>query len=348
MSLRTVWEQRLFDDATTDAQRRLYYVRSGELGIEPRADRQLMDCLKTDPSPQRAQVVGPSGAGKTSLVVRVLADLERENLNPSREVLVLRIGESPEHLSSPERMIKLVLDTLAAQRFRFSNVDEGVFEGAAADQVTQTPARINQEFGFDAQIASYAAQIEESFKILEFGRSPARLRQDLEDVLRIVVDAGYRPVVVLDDTEKFVTPGRDGELDASSIENLYHHGVRTLGAFELDLVIAMHPRFEEISRVLEVTERLGITQIAVPELSPDREPGAIGKILERRLERGGVEANLDEVIAAEAVGDLQLLYHERESDLRSALKIAHAAAEHALKRGSDVLEARDVRTAVAD
>jgi len=126
VSLREVREHRLFDDATTDAERSRYYVRSGELGIEPRSDKQLMECLKTDPAPQRIQIVGPSGAGKTSLIVRVLADLEAENLDPSHEVLVLRVGESPEHLASPEKMLRLVLDTLAAQRFRFSNVDPSV------------------------------------------------------------------------------------------------------------------------------------------------------------------------------------------------------------------------------
>jgi len=347
MSLSQVHQLRLFDDATTDRERRLYYVRSGELGIEPRADRQLMEQLKGGALPQRVQVVGPSGAGKTSLIVRVLADLESEHLDPGYEVLVLRVGESPEHLASGESVIKLVLDTIATQSFRFSNIDPSVFEEAAADSTTQTPARINHEFGIDGRIANYSTQIEEAFKTHEFGKNPARLRQDLEDIVRIVADAGYRPVLVLDDTEKFVAPGPDGELDTDSVANLYHHGVRVLGEFELDLVIAMHPRFEAAPHVREVSDRLGIARIAVPELAPDREPAAIEKILERRLDRGGIETGLSEVITAEGVGDLQLLYHERDSDLRSVMKIAHAAVEHALSRGSSVLEARDIRSAVA-
>lgn len=347
MSLAEVHQRRLFDDATTDAERRLYYVRSGELGIEPRADRQVMEQLKGGALPQRVQVLGPSGAGKTSLIVRVLADLEAEQLSPGYEVLILRVGERPEHLASGESMIKLVLDTIATQSFRFSNVDPSVFEEATAVRTTQTPARINHEFGLDGRIANYSTQIEEAFKVHEFGKTPARLRQDLEDIVRIVADGGYRPVLVLDDTEKFVAPGPASELDAASVANLYHHGIRILGEFELDLVIAMHPRFEEAPHVQEVSDRLGIARIEVPQLAPDQEPAAIEKILERRLERGGIEVGLSDVITAEAVGDLQLLYHERESDLRSVLKIAHAAVEHALSRGSEVLEARDVRSAVA-
>jgi|GEM_PF-7109880 len=347
MSLQEVHRLRLFDDATTDVERRLYYVRSGELGIEPRADRQLMEQLKTGPRPQRVQVVGPSGAGKTSLIVRVLADLETEKLDPGYEVLILRIGERPEHLESGEKMIKLVLDTIASQRFRFSNVDPNVFEEAAADRVTQSPTRINHDFGLDGKIANYTTHVEEAFKTLEFGANPARLHQDLEDVIGMVAEGGYRPVLVVDDTEKFVAPGQNGELDDSSVANLYHHGVRVLGDFELDLVIAMHPRFGEVPHVQEVSERLAIDQIAVPQLTPESEPAPIKKILERRLERGGVEVEVGEVISPEAIGDLQLLYHERESDLRSVLKIAHAAAEHALSRDSGVLEARDLRAVVA-
>lgn len=347
MSLREIYERRLFDDATTDAERRLYYVRSGELGIEPRADRQLMELLKNGPPGQRLQVVGPSGAGKTSLIVRVLADLEAEHLDPGYEVLILRIGESPEHLASGKSMVKLVLDTIVSQSYRFSNVEPSVFEEAVADRVTQSPARVNHEFGIDGGIASYTTQIKEAFKTLEFGKNPARLRQDLEDVIRYVTDGGYRPVLVLDDTEKFVAPGEDGELDIGSVANLYHHGIRVLGEFDLDLVIAMHPRFDEAPHVREVSERLGIVQIEVPQLVPDSESAGIEMILQRRLERGGVEVELREVITTEAVGDLQLLYHERESDLRSALKIAHAAAEHALERSSSMLEARDVRSVVA-
>jgi Cdc6-like AAA superfamily ATPase len=347
VSLAEVHRQRLFDDATTDGDRRRYYVRSGELGIEPRADLKLMECLKTESAPQRIQVVGPSGAGKTSLIVRVLADLEVEQLDPGYEVLILRVGERPEHLASGESMIKLVLDTIATQRFRFSNVDPSIFEGAVAERTTQTPARINHEFGIDGRIANYSTQIEEAFETREFGQNPARLRQDLEDVIRIVAEGGYRPVLVLDDTEKFVAPGPDGELDTDSVANLYHHGVRVLGEFNLDLVIAMHPRFEEAPHVQEVGERLGIARIEVPQLVPDREPAPVEKILERRLQRGGVGVQLSEVITSEAIGDLQLLYHERESNLRSALKIAHAAVEHALSRNSGVLEARDMRSAVA-
>jgi hypothetical protein len=78
-------------------------------------------------------------------------------------------------------------------------------------------------------LISYTASLREADETIGLGQNAARVRRDLEDVLARVREAGYRPVLILDDTEKFVSPGRDGKLDEASIENLYHHGVRLLG-----------------------------------------------------------------------------------------------------------------------
>lgn len=108
MSLRQIHERRVFDDATTDARRAQVYVRSGELGLsaESRADVALMEALVDREPPQRVHVVGPSGAGKTSLVLRVVADLAKRELAVRHEVLILRVGDRPERLSSPEEVMK--------------------------------------------------------------------------------------------------------------------------------------------------------------------------------------------------------------------------------------------------
>jgi hypothetical protein len=66
--------------------------------------------------------------------------------------------------------------------------------------------------------------IKEAYETAGFGQNAAQVRHDLEDVLEQVHRAGYRPVLVLDDTEKFVSPGLDGKLDEDSVENLYYHG----------------------------------------------------------------------------------------------------------------------------
>lgn len=345
MSVHDIHDRRVFDDATTDERRAQVYVRSGELGLGTRADVDLMDALLDD-GPVRIHVVGPSGAGKTSLILKVLADLARRQFDVGYEVLVLRVGDRPEALASSDDVMKLVLDTVAVEGHRFANVDADALLRASADQRTLNPTQVEHRAGLNPPMVSYSANLREAYETHGFGQSAARVRRDLEDVIRQVRVAGHRPVVVLDDTEKFVSPGEDGKLDAESVENLYHHGVRVLGEFDVDLVVAMHPRFEEVDRVIEVIERLAMSRIDVPELPADAEPPPIRAILQRRMERDGVRATLDEVVAGGAVEDLQVLYHERDRDLRSILKLAHAAAGLAAERESTAIEARDVRAAV--
>lgn len=350
MSLQRVHDVRVFDDATTDERRTRVYVRSGELGVGggTRAEIELMDVLANRASPQRVHVVGPSGAGKTSLILRVVADLaSRETLDVQHEVLVLRVGDRPEQLASSESVMKMVLDTIAVEGHRFSNVSPEVLEAAAADQRTQTPTQVEHRAGLTAPVVSYSAALKEAYETVGFGQNAARVRHDLEDVLTQISGAGYRPVLVLDDTEKFVSPGSGGKLDEASVENLYHHGVRVLGELNVDLVVAMHPRFEEVARVAEVVERLGMPRIDVPELPADADDPALARILERRMQRDGIDGALETVIERGAVDELQVLYHERDRDLRSVLKLAHDATGHALGREASAVAARDVRAVVA-
>lgn len=349
MSLRRIHDGRVFDDATSDARRTRVYVGSGELGPAggDRPEVDLMAALSVAPAPQRVHVVGPSGAGKTSLILRVVADLARRELDVHHEVLILRVGDRPERLASPEAVMKMVLETIAVEGHRFSNIDDGVLRAVAADLRIHEGTQIEHRAGLAAPIVSYSANVRQAYETAEFGQNAAQVRHDLEDVLGQVVAAGYRPVLVIDDTEKFVGPGPDGRLDEVSVEHLYHHGVRALGELPVDLVVAMHPRFEDVPRVREVIERLAMARIGVAELPADAEAPALARILERRIERDGLDTRLDAVIDPVAVEELQVLYHERDRDLRSVLKLAHAAAGHALDRGAATIAARDVRAVVA-
>lgn len=348
MSLREIYDLRTFDDATTDERRTRVYVPSGELGFvgDARPEAQLMHALADEAAPQRLHVVGPSGAGKTSLILRVVGDLARRELDRRPEVLILRVGDRPGSLASPDAVMKLVLDTIAVEGHRFSNVGEDVLRAAAADERTQTGTQVEHRVGLSAPVVSYAASIKEAYETMGFGQNPARVRHDLEDVLARVSAAGYRPALVLDDTEKFISPGANGSVDEESVENLYHHGVRALGELAVDLVVAMHPRFETVARVREVVDRLAMPRLDVPELPADADEPALRRILERRMERDEIHSVLDDVIDRDAVEDLQLLYHERDRDLRSVLRVAHLAAEHALGRDVTAIAAPDVREVV--
>jgi hypothetical protein len=65
------------------------------------------------------------------------------------------------------------------------------------------------------------------------------------------------------------------------------------------------------------------------------------------MERDGFADGLETIIERAAIDDLQVLYHERDHDLRSVLKLSHAAGAHALGRNATVITARDVRGALS-
>jgi hypothetical protein len=73
----------------------------------------------------------------------------------------------------------------------------------------------------------------------------------------------------------------------------------------------------------------------------------LSRILERRMRSEGIEIELESVIEREAIAGLQVLYHERASNLRSVLRLAHEAVSHAVKRGSEIVAASDIREVVA-
>jgi len=348
MSLQQIYDNRVFDDATTDERRNRVYVPSGELGLvgDQRPEAKLMHALTQLDPPQRMHVVGPSGSGKTSLILRVVGDLAKRQLEISHEVLILRVGDRPENLTSPDAVMKMVLDTIAVEGHRFSNVSEDVLQAAAADERTHNPTQVEHRAGLTAPVASYSASLKAAYETLAFGQNAARVRHDLKDVIAEVSRAGYRPVLVLDDTEKFVSPGPDGRVDTDSVESLYHHGVRILGELAMDLVVAMHPRFEEVDRVGEVIARLGMLRLEVPELPADAEEPPLRLLLARRMQRDGIQRELEDVIEPQAVEDLQVLYHERDRDLRSVLRLAHQVAGHTLGRGGATITAPDIRQMV--
>jgi hypothetical protein len=65
------------------------------------------------------------------------------------------------------------------------------------------------------------------------------------------------------------------------------------------------------------------------------------------MRRDGIDEPIHEVVELAAIEELKVLYHERERDLRSVLKLARVAAIHALQRRATLIEAREVRAVVA-
>jgi len=82
------------------------------------------------------------------------------------------------------------------------------------------------------------------------------------------------------------------------------------------------------------------TQVDVPELpvATPMEPRPLAQILQRRLDRFKIEADVTAIVDARAISVLEALYVHRENDLRWLLNLAAAGAEVAVDAGAERVE----------
>jgi len=331
-----------FASVTNHEQLARLYVPSGQLaGLQgnDRPEAQLMNALR-DPAGQRVQIIGPSGAGKTGMILKVLGHLA--GIDPHREVLLVNVGDDTEQLSSSGAFMRMLVKLVELQGHRFASVDPEVLRNAAADELTETDPQVSHQGGANAVVVSYTATLQEAYKTYSFGDSAPRAREDLESVLGLVAEE-HRPLILIDDTERFVAPG-SGEIDEASVSNLYHHCVRSLAEIgDVDLVIAVHPAYRDIAVVDEVAERYRFVDIHVAELPASSDDPAIRAILQRRLDRAGIDGAVDDVVEPAALAQLTSLYFLNGHDLREVLNLAHDAARAASAAPADRIAIRHVQ-----
>jgi hypothetical protein len=347
--LDTIASQRVFASVTRHEDLVEFYVTSDRLigarGDE-RPEARMMRALANDPPPRFLSVLGPTGAGKTSMILRVLADLGRREpatLIRPHEILLVNVGDDPTRLSSPATFMHTMVQLVARQGHRFASVDPEVLTAAAADERTTTGPQVAHRARIDAKVISYEAELKEAYETAKFGDDPARARQDFEDVLTLV-SKDNRPVIVIDDTEHFVRRGADGGVDIESVSNLFHHGVRALAELQkVDVVVAIHPKYEHVAAVHEVGSRFGFDAIEVPALRADSDDPGLSEILAKRLARHGLEVSLGDVVGPEVVSQLEACYFANDHDLRAVLDLAAGAATAAAAAGDQRIEPRHLQ-----
>jgi hypothetical protein len=74
----------------------------------------------------------------------------------------------------------------------------------------------------------------------------------------------------------------------------------------------------------------------------DRRPPPIAAILERRLRRHGIEADVADLVGEQALIALEAVYVERAANMREALRVAQSACLKAVAAGARRLGAQHV------
>ena len=287
----------------------------------------------------RVALIGASGCGKSSLVSYVLGPTAA-GVAP---ILV------PVHaLEDGAGQARSVADALIAQ-LRLEAADgTGPAEGIDAAigeqrQVTSTSSRRRGVTGgFAWASGDLSREIGRQTANQEFIFLPEKV-EVIEQCLRAIRMEALQPVVVFDDTDRWIDSGR-----REVVRGFFSEGIRWLAELDASVVVATHSRYlnegGDASGILAFLD----TRVEIPQV-PSVEQ--LTRVLERRVQvhtagpAGGEDVlSLAEVLTESAVETLFSEYGRRES-LRALLQIAHLALVEAADAGADVITGHHIAAA---
>jgi len=281
----------------------------------------------------RVAVMGPSGAGKSSLIASGVARLPAG----AHTALVVRAGNAGDALQDPGAFARFVLEEISHQ------VD-AVLRAPPAKAITKGLTRrrtresgghtLNASLGVPHIPIGVAGQLRSTVTTEEVTVGSPTVIHQLGRVVEIIATNGLRPVIILDDTDKWAG-SNDGTVDETAAQAFFHHGVRLLSDLDCDLVVAVHDRFAELQSYQDVAKRFTET-IHIPRFDDPR--GPLQEIIGRRIANAGVEGTVDELLTTEALTLLEAAYAERPQDLRFVLRILHESVSITVDNGLSQVE----------
>jgi hypothetical protein len=321
------------------------HVHFDQLSGRATLEKVLFDALR-GPAKACWELCGPDGAGKSSTFSRLIHDLTRLEESPY-EVLMLNVGD-PKVLTSTHEFAQHVIATIANQAHRFASPVQEEIAQAGADQITRTPARRSHRSQIEADAhllrIGYTLDLSERFDELSWGAQPARAAGDLQAIIQALKGAGRRPVVVIDDTEKFALT-KDGTVDEKALTNLAAVAIPTLADLDVDLLVATHPQFST-NKALGRARQKWLKHNEIPTLAMAKaQTLPLGTIIDRHLLAHDMKLRWSEVFEETVVHQLQSLYLACERNLRHVLNLAQDAVVQAEQASAQLVCAEHLYSA---
>jgi hypothetical protein len=335
----------VFDPAPRHDDLFLLHVPFDELTGTGSCEAALAGALRRG---ERVALVGGSGAGKSSVISWVLSPLV-EDLAPLPVPVAI---EEPEVATSPVAFAGHLVRTVAryVAHAHPGDAEEARDRARRTSRTVTGPRRERAGrlslapswLGLRVELATELRSVSERAAVPRPGQ---QVIEEAQAILATVAAHGLRPVVVLDDTDKWLrVPGRPDP--AAHLAGFFSQVPRLLAEqLAVPAVLAVHehylghPAYHASAGFLDATVRL-------PPL-PDG--AALLRLLSRRAD-GAVAQPLPDLVTEPALDSLMEHYLRGPvRDLRRrVLFVAHTALARACDEGADVIAYRHVELAISE
>ena len=285
-------------------------------------------------------VVGPIGAGKSSLIAAVCGRLPESHV-------ALRVpvtgADDPTHVST---LAALALSS-ALSAVEMDHYQRSALERERADRVTQTHAPIGITGGrlgggrFPAGVDVELGSLREEYQTQ---RLAGERLVGLDRLISILVSHERQPVFVLEDTEAAI-----GGANRTEVADQIFDGPIRAFMREVDAACLIAVQ-EHIAAQSASFQRLAPELRLVPLPTFDDAAGhlALAAIVDHRLSIHGLPGTSGDVVGDDAFQVLLAFYRETNRSIRHVLAALQSATEHAADMGSALVRAPHVHAAAED
>lgn len=295
---------------------------------------------------ERVALVGPTGAGKSSVIASVLGPLV-EGLAP----LPIPVSTAPEAMSDGSAFVRHVVATVG-RWVSLSQPQAAARAGALAKRGAGRPAtnrsvalHVAPQWVVDGMKQGVELGAELRSATAAEMRTPDEVFDIAREILQIVRDGGHEPVLVLDDTDRWTNISQ-GNTRAYR-DMFFGTIIRTIAEeLRVPMVVAVHPTYLQDPAYLAAAGGFLDTTIAVPRLPSS---AGIGLMLARRaalaldLDADREPTLVHEIIEQNALDQLFQHYATHDHSVRAVIRVAHASLTAAADEGADLITEGHVR-----